>query len=73
MTDTTLHELCKGFGALLSRSKVCFYYCNKVDVNFFLMFLHTSYAHILYTNIIITSQQNNNIDTAISRGSSPSK
>lgn len=22
MTDTTLHELCKGFGALLSRSKV---------------------------------------------------
>ena len=22
MSDTTLHELCKGFGALLSRSKV---------------------------------------------------
>ena len=24
MSDTTLHELCKGFGALLSRSKVRF-------------------------------------------------
>ena len=22
-SDTALHELCKGFGALLSRSKVC--------------------------------------------------
>jgi hypothetical protein len=25
MSDTTLHELCKGFGALLSRSKVRLY------------------------------------------------
>lgn len=33
MTDTQLHELCKGFGALLSRSKVSL--CHSIWLGLF--------------------------------------
>mgnify|MGYP005845265987 CR=1 FL=1 len=44
MSDTTLHDLCKGFGALLSRSKVCVV-CVVYMCTFVLVFIVMCYIY----------------------------
>jgi len=59
MSDTTLHELCKGFGALLSRSKV------RSDQITLVVFSHDHSSDVFFTNF----ERNDRLKCSLSRAS----